>query len=153
MKHLMRHRGDSKVGGERLQRVLDVERGARVPERGGGVRELQRALGRRGRRQHGALALQRAAHAREQLGEAEGNGRSTEAVQLLEIRKKVLNLAVGQSRIMFFMSAINFRCRLVGSSFNLTVSIDMNRLIDELISTFYGNLLKEKRSDIYENCR
>lgn len=40
-----------------MQRVLDVERGAGVAQRGGRVRELQRALGRRGRGQRGSLSL------------------------------------------------------------------------------------------------
>lgn len=36
----MRHGRDGKVGGQRLERVLDVESCPRVAECGGGVREL-----------------------------------------------------------------------------------------------------------------
>lgn len=77
---------DREVSGEWLERVLDVERGARVAQRRRRVRKLQRALRSRARRQSAALSLQRRAHRRHQLREPERDGCAPQSVQLLQIQ-------------------------------------------------------------------
>jgi hypothetical protein len=102
----MRHGGEGEVGSEGLQRVLDVERGAGVAHSGGCVRQLQRAFGRSTRRKSRAFALQRAAHARQQLGEPQRNRRPPQPVQLLrqpdQLESSHTDVAMTERRCVIF---------------------------------------------------